>query len=122
MGIEILRERLKSVGMSKVALAERAGLTVQTLSRTLSGKSQRQENLKKIATALGMEMTVTFTPLMTPFEFREEHAAKKAKRLVKMTQATSALESQAVGSETLDDAIRQTKAELVAGSPRRLWG
>jgi len=38
-----------------------------------------------------------------------------------MVQGTSALESQAVDSETYRQMVRQTMHELMAGSRRRLW-
>jgi transcriptional regulator with XRE-family HTH domain len=121
MRTEILKKRLAELGMTQVTLAERTGLSVPTIKRTLSGRWTRIETLSRIAEALGMKMEIRFEASKTAHQFRNEQAIKKAKDLVRMTQGTSALEAQAVDECVLDDAIEQTTAELVAGPSRRLW-
>ena len=53
--------------------------------------------------------------------FAERQAEAKAKAIVRMVQGTSALESQAVDSDTYEQMVKQTMHELMAGSGRRLW-
>jgi hypothetical protein len=53
--------------------------------------------------------------------FAERQAEAKAKLIVRMVQGTSALESQAVDSDTFQQMVKQTVHELMAGPRRKLW-
>ena len=53
--------------------------------------------------------------------FAERQAETKAEVIVRMVQGTSALESQAVDSDTCRQMVSQTVHELMAGPRRRLW-
>lgn len=50
-----------------------------------------------------------------------EAATEKARQLVSMVQATSALEGQAVTTETINELTDQALHSLMAGSRRKLW-
>jgi hypothetical protein len=53
--------------------------------------------------------------------FAERQARTKAEAIVRMVQGTSALESQAVDSDTYRQMVSQTVHELMAGPRRKLW-
>ena len=116
-----LELRRHELGMSKATLAKRAGVSLMTVNRILSGEDRgpRVTNLQAIAAALGVQIGIA--EASSALEFRKAQAAAKAKRLVRMVQGTMALEAQAVDSHTIADMIEQTTCELLAGSDRKLW-
>jgi hypothetical protein len=74
----------------------------------------------KIANALGVRLLdIDSAPSVQ--QFREQQAMKKAKRIVAMSQATSALEAQGATGAILGDFVSDTTHRLLAGSSRTLW-
>ena len=114
-----LGARRKRLGMSTSVLAQRSGLSRQTVSRVLSGGTASFQNVSAIANVLGM--SCTFETTKTEHEIREEQAEAKARKLVGMVQATCGLEAQAIDHEQVEEMVRQTVHELLAGSAHRLW-
>jgi transcriptional regulator with XRE-family HTH domain len=114
--------------MSKADLARRAGISVPTVRRLLSGREKRARTdiVAAIADALGVEVRLSASPSVYESskvsEFREAHARAKAKRLARLVQGTMALEAEAVGMDVLDAMEEQNVHALLAGSGRRLWG
>ena len=117
-----LEQRRRALGMSYPALARRSGVAEATLKRMLRGDISRAVlgNVDAACKALGM--SVSFQRTKPEQEFREEQALRKARRIVALVQGTSALESQAVDERTVQSMVRRTANELLAGSPRKLWG
>src|SRR5260370_39287117 len=113
--------RRKKLGMSHAVLAKRAGLSMRTVVRVLSGSDPHAgfANVVAIAEVLGME--VKFKSKANVEELRERQARQKAQRLVGMVQGTMGLEGQAVDRGALAEMVEQTIHELLAGSKRRLW-
>jgi transcriptional regulator with XRE-family HTH domain len=122
-----LETRRKSLRMSKKILAHRSGISLPTVNRILCGREKRLtvDSVQALAKALGVVIrlgaSVACEEVENAFEFREKQAKAKAKRLVRMVQATMALESQAVENTVLEQMEKQTACELLAGSTRRLW-
>jgi transcriptional regulator with XRE-family HTH domain len=118
---EMDRQRRK-LRMSYAALSKRSGVSVPTIMRALSGRNPKisVENLLAIAEALGVEIGVK--KIVKPSKLKEDQARRKAKQLVGMVQGTSGLEAQAVDRDTVNEMTTRTYHELLAGSPRRLWG
>lgn len=116
--LDQVRRRL---GLSCAAVARRAGVSLPTVQRVMAGgvDSTSVGTLKAIAAALGMDVALAFQGSLE--DIRERQARSKATRLVRMAQATSGLEAQAVDSDALDDLIRRTAVTLLSGSKRRLW-
>ena len=114
-------ERLRETGFSHETLARATGLSVPAIQRILSGKHTHASfaNIQKIAAALGFEIELKST--LSGQDVRERRARQKAEQLVRQVQATSALEGQAVDRIHLEDMIRQTTHELLAGPSRHLW-
>lgn len=121
-----LEQRRAQIGISKTAVSRRSGVSLPTVNRIFAGQEERASvpNLQAIAAVLGVEVRLgassSVHPLVDPMTFREQHARRKAERLVAMVQANMALEGQAVEREVLERMERQTMHELLA-SPRRLW-
>ncbi len=115
------RVRRESLRMSVSELADRSGVSHATVQRVLSGTetTSRFDNVAAIARALGMDLFAS--EKCSHHEFREQQAREKARKLVGMVQATSGLESQAVGQPSLQSMVQQTTHELLAGSSRKLW-
>ena len=118
---EKLEYRRRELGLSQSALAERSGVSLPTVQRILSGHSPAAsfDNTLAIAQALGMQIDVV--PMLNAREVLERQARKKAERLVRMVQGTSALEGQGVSARHIGQMIKKTVQELLAGSRRRLW-
>lgn len=119
--LELFRRRRSALGMSFVALSQRSRVPVSTLKRIFGDglESASFSNLTAIAEAMGID--IHGDEQEPSVEFREQAAAKKATQLVSIVQATSALESQAVGAEFVSEMVRHTVHDLMAGSTRRLW-
>ena len=118
---EKLETRRRELGLSQSVLSERSGVSLPTVQRILSGHGRATsfENTLAIAQVLGMQFdAVTVIPAK---ELLRQQALKKAERLVRMVQGTSALEAQGVSAQHLGQMIKKTVHELLAGSRRRLW-
>ena len=122
-----LERRRTQIGMPRKTIAGRAGVSVPTVHRILSGKELNPQlhNLDAIARVLGVVVTLvarlSVEPIEDAFQFRKKQATEKAKQVVKMVQGTMGLEAQGVSPSVLDQMLEQTVCELLAGSPRRLW-
>jgi transcriptional regulator with XRE-family HTH domain len=105
----------------------RAGISIATVNRILSGQEKRPtfDSVQAIARVLGVVIHIGTTTSMdepeNAFTTREKQAAMKARQLVRMVQGTMALESQAVESGAAEQMVKQTTCELLAGSPLKLW-
>jgi hypothetical protein len=119
-----LESQRRHLGMSRMALARRSGVPLQTVPRTLAGNQPLASvaELHAIANALGMGIGTEIVVERSALDMRKAQALAKATRLVGMGQATMALEAQAVEASVLKQMIERTVCELLAGSPRRLWG
>ncbi len=118
---EKLEARRRELGISQAALADRSGVSLPTVHRILSGHGSAAslENIMAITQVLGMDLEAV--PLFDAQEILEEQARKKAEKLVRMVQSTSALEAQGVSARQIGLMIKKTIQELLAGSRRRLW-
>ena len=118
---EKLETRRRELGISQAALANRSGVSLPTVHRILSGHGSATsvENILAIAQVLGMDLEAV--PRVDAGTILEQQARKKAERLVRMVQGTSALEAQGVSSRHLGQMVKKTVQELLAGSRRRLW-
>lgn len=125
-----LDRRRRDLGMSYRVVSEMSGVSLPVVQRILSAKLQSPSfpNVMAVAKALGGGVPriepdgyCTFDFPVSAEKLRERQAEKKARRLVSLVQGTSALEAQAVGSDTYNDMIRRTTRELLVGPGRRLW-
>jgi transcriptional regulator with XRE-family HTH domain len=116
-----LEKRRRELRMSKTVVARRAGVSLPTVNRILSGKEKRPglPYVQAIAEALGVE--VRLAEVADAYAMREQQATEKARQLVGMVQSNMALEGQGVGNEAIERMVRQTVHELMAGPSRRLW-
>jgi hypothetical protein len=107
--------------MSHRILARRAGLSLRTVQRGLSGEGAvRSDSLLAMAEALGARVGVVRAKPTAAM--REEQAGAKAEEIVRVTQGSSALEGLAVGEGARKLVRQKIKAKLLAGSGLRLWG
>lgn len=114
--------------MSKADLARRAGVSVPTVQRLLSGGEKRAltDVVAAIAAALGVEVRLSdalYVHESTEVSaFRRKQAERKARWLARLVQGTMALEAEAVDSDVLQEIEEQNVHALLAGPNRRLWG
>lgn len=109
------------LGMSYTDVAKRSKVPIKTVRSMLQNKSENTcfSHVVAIAEALGVSIEIKKPPI---HETREHQARVKAKNIIRMVQATSGLEGQAVGPEARADMEEQTVHEMLAGSNRTLWG
>ncbi len=117
-----LEARRRELGMSCAILAKRSGVSMATVQRVLSGNHQEASFANVLAIAEALNMSVEIKPIAHATEVRERQARQKAERLVRMVQATSGLEGQAVSPRELESMVSQTTHDLLAGSKRQVWG
>ncbi len=115
-----LAARREALGMTIPALAARSGVSEPTIKRILSGQAGRValDAVAAVAQALGLPLGLDPIDIET---LREREARRKAERIARMVQGTSALESQAVDDATYRALVERSYHELLAGSKRRLW-
>jgi transcriptional regulator with XRE-family HTH domain len=124
---EQLEHRRNRLRLPKTLVATRAGLSLATVNRLLSGQDRRigVDSVSAVAAVLGLEVILGARPRVTaqlsPTAFREERARMKAKRLVGVVRGTMALEAEGVSAEEAAEMEQETVHELLAGSARRLW-
>jgi transcriptional regulator with XRE-family HTH domain len=113
--------RRRELGMSRATLARRAGISLPTVHRILSGKetSPTVATVEALATALGMAVRIVET--VDADEFRERQARHRATQLTGMVQGTMGLESQSLDQKSVDRLVQRNVHRLLAGSGRRLW-
>jgi transcriptional regulator with XRE-family HTH domain len=118
---EKLETRRRELGISQAALADRCGVSLPTVHRILSGNGSTAslENVLAIAQFLGMDLEAV--PRLDAETILEQQARRKAEKLVRMVQATSALEAQGVSARHIGQMTNKTVQELLEGSRRRLW-
>ena len=118
--VDQLAGRRKALGMSFAALAGRTGVSEPTVKRILGGHlgAASFANVAAIAHALGA--TLGLQEIDTD-ELCRQQARRKAERIARLVQGTSALESQAVDGQSYNRLVEKSYHELLAGSKRRLW-
>jgi len=118
--IDRLRQRRQALRMTFAALSQRSGVSVPTTKRILTGRAKGASfaHVQAIAEALGMTLQFHERDVDA---MRQEQAKSKAEQIARLVQGTSALEAQAVDTQTYQRLINHSYHELLAGSPRRLW-
>jgi len=115
-----LDRRRRDLGMPYGELGRRCGVSISTLKRVMSGEvTAGFSTVAAIADALGVHFTTQSTE--DAAAMRERQARAKARSLVAQVQGTSALEAQAVDHNNIELMEQRTAAELLSGSPKRLW-
>ena len=123
-----LDSRRRGLGMSRAALARRAGVSLPTVQRLLCGGESRAriDIVRAIAVALGVEVrlgeSLSVHETTDVSAFRMAQARAKAKRLARLVQGTMALEAEAVSEPVVDEMEEENLHALLAGPARRLWG
>lgn len=124
---EQLEQRRAQLRLPKTLVAARAGLSLATVNRLLTGRDRRLsvDSVSAVAGVLGLEVVLGARPrVRAPLDagaFRERQAMAKAKRLVGIVQGGMALEAEAVSSDAVHEMEQETVHELLAGPARRLW-
>ena len=111
--------------MSQSQLAVRAGISRATVQKLELAEARRRitlGSLDRLAAALGCHVAVALVPRGGSLdEFREREASAKAEALLKPTEHSMKLESQAV-STAVHQRLKQNLVEsMLKGSPRKLW-
>lgn len=125
--IDQLNRRCARLGITKMAVAKRARVSPSTVRRILSGREDNPSVpiVQAIAKSLGVEIrlgeSITVDESQDAEEYKRTQALAKAKRIVRMVQATMALEAQGVDSKVVDRLIEKAVYKLLSGSPRKLW-
>ena len=120
----ILEKTRKTLGMSRVQLAERSGVPRSAVNKIMTGKASRPEKqvMVAIARALGVEIGSGMEILGVDPQFLFKQAQAKAEKLMKIVQGTSRLEGQGIPFEEFEKMKQETTTELLLGSKRSIWG
>lgn len=116
-----LRQRRRQLGITYAQLAARSGVSPATAKRIVNGDISAVSIGHVVAVATVMGLSLIAAEDATAESVKERAAREQARRLVKMVQGTSALESQAVSDKEADRLTRQSVHRLMAGPPRRIW-
>lgn len=113
----------KGLGMSVRQLAERIGITQQSISELETREMDYTitlKSLRKAAEAMDCQLVYALVPRKGKLkDIVQRQALKKARSLVEPVDHTMMLEAQAVGN--LEEKIKQTAAELTQNLNSKLW-
>jgi len=116
-----LNERREKLGISCAVLAKRAGVSLRSVQRILSGEESNPGFSTVTSLARELGVGVRLNDEADVRTIRRRQAERKAERILAIVQGSSALESQAMGRKTIREMREKTINELLAGSPRKLW-
>lgn len=120
-----LRAIREALGLSTRQLAERMGAApsrVTTLEKAEVTGGTTLRSLREAAEAMDCALVYAIVPKTTLEAIRRERAAAIAERELSSLHHTMRLENQAVGRDELEEERQRLIDDLLAGSPRRLWG
>ena len=114
----------ESLGMSAAQLAQRLGMTRQSLHRIekneLSG-AVSIETLRRVAEALSCDLSLTLVPKESLRSILEDRAVQVAARIIDRTELHMGLEEQGTGAAYRKKRIKDLAAELIRTGDHRLW-
>ena len=118
---EHLANRRRALGMPIDELSTRAGVSVSTVKRFLTGKLwPTGDRALRISESLGVPQ-FNLARAQDTERMRMKQAIRKARQIVDLTQGTMALEAQAVDEATKKNVERMMAYRLLHGPRVRLW-
>lgn len=111
----------RQLGMTYPVIARRSGISLPTVKRIMGGryKDAQLASIEAIARAVGMSLHSAVDTDADTMRLRQ--AEKKAEKIARQVQATSALEAQGVDSATLKSIRNKIVHELLTGAKMNLW-
>lgn len=116
-----LNQRRQKLGISCAVLAKRAGISLRSVQRILSGEETNPGLATLTALARELGVGVCLDDQADVYTLRRRQAERKAQRILAIVQGSSALEAQGLPRKSLREMRDKTIHELLAGSPRKLW-
>ncbi len=117
--IKILRETL---GMTQEQLANKVNRSLRSIQQIESGDAMPKiSTLYKIADALNAELKISLVPRKNIIKYLDEKATKKAKQIVKINRASSAIEVQPPSENESMAQIENLKKEILDKKRDSLW-
>ncbi len=119
-----LRAIREALGMTTAQLAKRLGVTQPRIIALEKGEVQDSvtiRSMREAAEAMGCTFVYAVVPTRPLDDMLRDRAARHADLQLRRTNHTMALENQALEAGSLADERERLIAELLAGSPRRLW-
>ena len=111
-------------GMTQNQLAKKIGFNSNVPVAKFENKEKENptvETLKKYARALECELLIRLVPKKEIRTLLEERAEKKARKIVNISSANSAMELQKPDKETIKAEIERVKKELLEKRKSALW-
>ena len=113
------------IGMSAPALAERLGVSRNSVYRSIQNEQAGTislNQLDKVAEAMGGKLVYAIIPRAGQVEeLVMAQARKKAMRFIQRTRAHMALEEQTEGLRSQDEMIEELALEIAREMPRDFW-
>lgn len=117
--IKLLRETL---GITQEQLGKTVNRSLRSIQQIESSHAMPKiTTLNKIANALNAELKIALIPRQNINEFLDKKASEKAKQLVKLSKASSALEIQSPSEEESKLQFERLKKEILEKRRDCLW-
>lgn len=119
-----IRTMREALGMTRVQLAKRINVKPQTLADLEAYEATGKitlESLRKLANALGCQLTYAVVPSKPLHEMRRDRARTLARRQLERVSHSMKLEAQGVGAREEKRQFERIVAELLNGNPKKLW-
>jgi predicted DNA-binding mobile mystery protein A len=111
-----------ALGMSQRQLAKRLGITQQGINKIENNTGAMTiKTLNKVAQALNLHAMIALVSDRTLESVIKEQAMKKAGALIKRTEATMAMEKQAVSKSSYKKSYDELIADFVNNPAPSLW-
>ena len=115
-----LKNQKEALSIPYESIALRSGVGIATVKRAFAGSDISFDTLEKIAIALDCELSIK--PKHSAKSLYKSQVEKKAQEIVERVMQSSALEDQAVGSETQKKMLSQAKAMIAKMPKSQIWG
>lgn len=119
-----LRNLREALGMTRVQLAARLGITPPSLMDLERSEAERRitlESLDRVAAALGCRVVYAVVPEDSLEEIRERRANAVADSILTPTGHSMTLEAQGVSERERRRQRKMLIDSLLRGNPRKLW-
>jgi DNA-binding LacI/PurR family transcriptional regulator len=115
-----LKNQKEALSIPYESIALRSGVGIATVKRTFAGSDISFDTLEKIAMALDCELSIK--PKHSAQSLYKSQVEKKAQEIVARVMQSSALEDQALGSETQKKMLTKAKAMIAKMPKSQIWG
>jgi len=122
-----LRAIRDALGMSSAQLGKRLGMqsqSIEDIQKSEVNGTIQLNTLRQVAREMGCKVVYALVPAdsLSLSELRENQARRKAMQALRPVSHSMKLEAQGLSAEEEQRQLKLLTQQILAGSPRKLWG